>query len=59
MESARQVIEALGISATLLARRADDAHLPQMEAALSGLAEADASFVLTGKPAPFSGSGKA
>jgi NADPH-dependent ferric siderophore reductase len=49
-ESARQVVAQLGLDAvTLVARRADDAHLAEMEAALSALVAAGASFVLTGK----------
>ncbi|MDP5280854.1 siderophore-interacting protein [Sphingomonas sp. DG1-23] len=49
-ESDGQVLRQLGLdSAELFARRGDDAHLEEMEAALLALAGAGASFVLTGK----------
>ncbi|MDQ2080969.1 siderophore-interacting protein [Xanthobacteraceae bacterium Astr-EGSB] len=50
VESGRKVVQQLGFdNAVLFAKRADDAHLQEMEAALPALVAAGASFVLTGK----------
>ncbi len=50
VDGARQVVARLGLGpARLFARRADDAHLEAVEAALPALAAAGTSFVLTGK----------
>lgn len=50
VEGACQVVARLGLdAASVFAKRADDAHLEAMEAALPALAAAGASFVLTGK----------
>ncbi len=50
VESGRQIVTRLGLEgAALIAKRADDAHGEEMEAALSAPVAAGASFVLTGK----------
>ncbi len=50
VESARQVAGQLGLhTVALFAKRGDDAHVAEMEAALPALVAAGASFVLTGK----------
>jgi NADPH-dependent ferric siderophore reductase len=45
----RQVLEAIGLQATLIARTADDDHLAAAEAEMLRLAASGAHFVLTGK----------
>jgi NADPH-dependent ferric siderophore reductase len=47
--SAGRVLAGLGIDAALVARRGDETHIAEMEAALPALAAGGASFVLTGK----------
>lgn len=50
IETSRSVAAQLHLQGcTLISRRAEDAHLPEFESKLPGLADAGATFVLTGK----------